>query len=211
MVKNKLFFLCSLFLLFASCSKLPTTAVESVISLNDFPTKQGTKWEYKLTDLVKNTSDKLTVTILENVVSSDNKSVNIWQYRYSDHTDSLYVSVLSDTISFFYGVVIDGKIVLANEEIKLVFPIKEGNAWDSQMGQTNVNSIEYIPIPINTYELIPTAAFNITQYPSHWANVGGKNQFFISTDLGIIKFDNGIFNTDRPYHTIWELKYFYRG
>jgi hypothetical protein len=113
----------------------------------------------------------------------------------------MYVVISGDTISFyekqFY------------EQFRFVFPLTIGNKWDTNIGDANVTSNETLQInSLNKYY-----SYKVTIYPTHWGNAGGNQLYFISPGVGIVRFDNSIFETDisQRYHTVWELRYFHRG
>lgn len=200
MKKIILFLLVGFNFLIIGCSNL-TSPSKSDMTINDFPTKQGTYWVYKITDFVKNTSDILTVSILGNATLSNNQLASIWEYKYSDHTDTMFVAINVDTILFY-----NAQYYAPH---KFIFPLTVGNSWDTNTGKAEVTTFEYVP----TITLSGYFSYKVTIYPTHWGNTGGNEQYFISPDVGIIRFDNLMFETDvsQRYHTLWELRYFHRG
>ncbi len=195
---KKINYLLIAIIVFASgCDKVNSPNVTSFV-LNKFPTKSGTYWFYEVTDTVKNINDILKVSILGNTTLSNDKAVTIWEYRYSNTVDTLFVAIDNDTISFYQGTKSS-----FFERLKFVFPIEESKSWGTSVGEASVTSSRYISVPA-----VRSCAYEVTIYPSLVGNSGGSDIYFISPGLGIIKYIGSIYNTfSSDYHyTVWELK-----
>ncbi len=198
MYKINLFSIILLVSLFIGCDKL-TSPIETRLELNSFPTQEGSYWIYEVTDSIQNIYDTLKVSILDNTILSNGKAVKIWEYRYSENVDTLFVAIEEDTISFYQGT-----ITSFAEKLKIIFPLFDNKNWDTRVGEANVGPNEYLCLPStrNYY------TYRITIYPTHFMNSAGIDQYFISPGIGIIKYIDSMWTTLNPasYHyTVWEL------
>jgi hypothetical protein len=197
-MKNIIYLLTVIIIVLVSgCDKV-NSPTETSLEINNFPTKSGTYWIYEVTDTVNNIKDILKVSILGITTLSNNDTVNIWEYNYSNEVDTLFVGIDKDTISFYQGT-----RNLYFEKLKIVFPIKVGESWDTNVGEADVNSTKYISVPA-----VESYAYDVTIYPTNFGNSAGSDKYFISPGLGIIKYIGNIWNTfSSDYHyTVWQLK-----
>ena len=196
-MKKIIYLLIAIIVFVGGCDKV-NSPNETSLALNNFPTKSGTYWIYEVTDTVNNINDILRVSILGNTTLSNDKAVTIWEYRYSNTVDTLFVAIDNDTISFYQGT-----RSLFFERLKIVFPIEESKSWDTDIGEASVTSYKYISVPA-----IKSYTYEVTIYPTHFGNSEGSDIYFISSSLGIIKYIGSIWNTlSSDYHyTVWELK-----
>jgi len=170
----------------------------NILELDKFPMREGTHWVYSVSDSIKNINDTLIVSILGDTMLTNNKPVKIWEYKYSDKVDTLFANISGDTV-FFY----QGTIELYFEKLKIIFPLQDDKTWETNVGEANVNSNKFVKVPA-----ISTVCYSVTIYPSHFPNSAGEDKYFISSNLGIIKYTGSIWSTlvSNSYHfTVWEL------
>jgi len=102
------------------CSEKSTQPVnDDNLSLDHFSTP-GNRWIYAYCDSLSSTEDTVTVTVLGSLNQSD---TSLWEYSFSTHTDTQYVWVQNDTVTF--------ASVTSQQmrEMILVFPLEIGNGW----------------------------------------------------------------------------------
>ena len=198
MKKLKVYRFIILITLFIGCEKV-ITPIEQELNINNFPSGIGSYWVYEVTDSVKNIFDILRVSVPGEITLDDNKKLKIWEYKYSTHVESLYVSIDADTLLFYVKV---NSVYL--EKTKILFPLTIGKTWDTEVGEAVVYSNEFIKVPA-----FYANTFNVTIYPTHFSNSAGDNKYFITPNLGIVKYIGSMWTTLSPdsYHyTVWELK-----
>jgi len=124
-MKTILYFATVTSLLSLSCTKNNVHPSDSSLT-DSFPNKVGDQWVYKVTDSLKNITDTVTVTItgtLSDPISG--RTFTVWQYQWPDKTDTQYVSIIADTIRFYYQL---NNPVIANVYI---FPLIVNNTYSS--------------------------------------------------------------------------------
>lgn len=68
-----------------------------------YPTTQGDYWVYKVTNYQKNTVDTVTVTVGGSIKASIAPgNLTVLQLKWPDKIDSQYVSIVDDTLAFYY-------------------------------------------------------------------------------------------------------------
>jgi hypothetical protein len=129
----------------SSCKKsseLPTQPASA-----DFPNTVGDYWSYAFYDSLSNKSDILTISIVGQTLD---KSISIWQFKYSDRIDTQYVSISGDTVTFSPQI----SSPWSSYNTKIIFPLIVGNGWRTYFDTTFISSTNYIGVPAGSF---PTA------------------------------------------------------
>ena len=192
---KKLMVILFLPLIFAACEKSSVTNPPIGTDVTTFPNKVGDKWVYQVQDSVNNSVDTLTVEIV-GTTTGNGKNLSIWVLRSNASTDSEFVNINNNTVSFYtdsYANMVDHKIE---------FPLVAGNTWynaDQQFDSTIVKTQESVTVPVNTF----ADAYRLDR---KWGsfNVYGFSQTWFVDNIGVVKFYRRIQGFDNIKET-WVL------
>lgn len=103
-----------------------------------YPNSTGNFWQYKVTNLLKNTTFNVSVTI-EGDTMIDSVTYKLWRYRYPDQEQTVLVRVNNDSICM-YDVYSAQQVDLENV---LLTPWRNGKEWGIK-GRTDTYEIQGI-------------------------------------------------------------------
>ncbi|TAN00480.1 MAG: hypothetical protein EPN39_04245 [Chitinophagaceae bacterium] len=113
-----------------SCLKNNTATPADVIK---FPTTQGDYWVYKVTDYQKNTVDTVTVSVVGSIKDPLQAGyLTILQRKWPNEIDSQYVSIVNDTLAFYFRSFIEPEDQLDYKLYNfIVYPLPVGKSYSS--------------------------------------------------------------------------------
>ena len=199
-------FIFCLFLIF-SCEKdkNPTSAGNGRI---EFPMDIGSSWIYSIIDEAYNsytgsteiTYDTVDVKIINSTILPNGNKAFIWQYKFRDSSDSIFVSQSFDTLYFYY----DKKYL--NIKFGLVFPLKQNKEWQLSTSDYKVFLKDTLNSPVGLF----TEVFQIKEYSVRVGNTAGYNEYFIVPQIGIVKYKYEIFTTvsEINHKSVWQLLFY---
>ncbi len=160
-----------------------------------FPNTVGDKWIYTVNDSVSGLVDTLTLQII-GTTTGDGKTFTVWVRNSKVYNDTFYVNIDHDTVKYY-----DNPVPNVIDH-KLVFPLDIGNYWKNPnqlYDSTNVNSIELVAVPANTYNNAYRIERNWTSF-----NIHGFSITWFVNNVGIVKMYQRIQGFDNIKES-WEL------
>lgn len=199
---NRLGSVIAIALLVSSCSKSPTgmdgerattmrsspapdknlkSIHTSVMTLRSFPSSVGSSWTYEWKARGSDPVDTVVVRVAASIDSSAIGPVKVWVFESASGSDTLFMTVTSDTIRFFRWLMPDLWTV------KLVFPIRIGSVW---MGDQP--AIDSCWVPAQEVVSVPAGvlrpAFRVEEF--WWMpNVYGQVKTWIVPGIGVVMED----------------------
>ncbi len=148
-----------------------------VVFSSQFPSSVSSAWTYAIYDSIAHQADAVTVSVHDKISASSTGATYIWIYRYSTHTDSIYVVTTGDTIGYYY--------ILGDNQspfIKLIFPLKVGQTWAAPYNSFTVEAEDTLSVPAGSF----SNAFRVFDQP-HEGNFYGGTTYWIVPQIGIVK------------------------
>ncbi|MFH1526750.1 MAG: hypothetical protein ABIG69_08885, partial [Bacteroidota bacterium] len=128
--------------------------------------------------------DRKPIDNIQNILTFGKKAI-IWQYKFLNNFDSLYVLRSGDTTLFYYD-----KRFLA-PKLVLIFPLEINNKWQlSTCVEYEVFGREIINLPLGAI----SNAFNIRESHSCEGEAGLVNNYYIEPYVGIVKYNSDYLN-----------------
>lgn len=109
----------------------------------------GFQFTYSLFDsLFTQTYDTVTVIIRDQVILPNHEPANIWQYNYSNHKDTFYVTSVGDTLKFY------SRWNLKFPRTIYVFPIEADKKWAGPSFEDSIMVIEKrsVAVPAGNFD-----------------------------------------------------------
>lgn len=99
MLMRYIFLILILSIVFICCKK-DNRQIENRSGSEYFPNTIGDYWKYRYVDSFDNSTSFVDVSIVGNKTLSNGQDAKVWQFKFTDHTDTNYVYQISDTIRF---------------------------------------------------------------------------------------------------------------
>lgn len=169
-------------------------SASSEFTVDQFPLTVGSTWMYDVYDSVAMKRDTLNVRIAGNTKLSDSTPATIWEYKYTQRTDTLYVTHATNTV-FFYpssSTTYTGKPL---PQYELIFPFVSGNHWTTRTDSTVVISNSGSDAQLNFYSTGINRSDTVV------------NSYRQGTGL-VYSFDKGSFYSgpgQHPIRVVWNL------
>lgn len=167
-----------------------------------FPNRIGDSWTYKYTES-NGTQHYIEVRIVGQDTLQNGEMAKIWQYKYPNFVDSVWV-ISNDTEAVFYNKPCCSTIPL--EKLRLVFPLNVGNSWhsDAPYGDTTkVLNQSTISVPAGTFENV----YRISKTVGYVTNSWTKDTLWVKNKVGIIRKSQAEFSLGPlPGNGTWELR-----
>ncbi len=170
-----------------------------------FPASVGSWWKYAIIDTLLYTYTgkieisygEVKVTILDSTTLPNGKSAKIWQYKYTDHIDTLYSSFSGDTL-IFYNLYKQH----LSEKFAFLLPLEAGKEWDISCCEYKAFLSEIVQVPAGTFENV----INVREHERQ-GNALGWNNYFIAPYVGLIKYRYHTFVTlfEKNHKIEWKL------
>jgi hypothetical protein len=182
------------------CSLLFFSCQENDVPLNVnsqllFPNQVGNRWVYNVYDSTALTSYDVTVTI-SSTTSIKNKIVNIWTFKYPNMIDTNYVTVKSDTITFFAR----NKITVVDT---YVLPLTVGNKWMGDWINDNYTVTQQSAVSVDWRSF--QGSFNIKENARSPNFIRIKDEWF-APFVGTVKKSRFEYDLAPPTNRVWYLK-----
>ena len=194
-------------LILSSCQS-SENPISSILITEEFPMTIGTTWEYDVidttyyyffTDSITVNNGILQVSIVGSTVLKNQVHALVWQYKFKNNLDSLYVLKSGDTTLFYSD--------RNNSEpnLSLIFPLKVNKKWQlSDCRKYMVIDKEILNLPLGMFK----NTFNIRENNSCEGEASLENEYYIVPNIGIIKYQLAYQNIHYSIKRIreWNLK-----
>ena len=167
-----------------------------------FPLTVGSSWKYSIIDTVVHTYtgekeidlDTVQVTIVDSTVINGKKAT-IWEYKFKDKTDTLFAQLSGDTLLFYAA---DAKY----KKFGFILPLELGEEWQLPAKDYKVVAVRDLQLPAGLFKNV-----FVVREMERQGNAYGFNEYFVKSDVGIIKYHYGTFVTlaEINHKTKWEL------
>src|SRR5450759_3382997 len=143
----------------------------------DFPLGVGSVWTYAIYDSVSLSHDTVQVKILS-ATNTSTDAQSVWQLRYIQHTDTVLVVHLFDTLRFNnFSVSPNGQV------LPLVYPLQVGNHWSTEYSTILVASIDTVSSPGGVF----SNSVRVEQHSYHVGNDYSFTDYWIEPKVGIVQ------------------------
>lgn len=122
-MKDKLLRIGIIVVLLVNFSCKDSTTQTNDFGTSYFPNKVGTTWNYSFYDSLAKTNGNVIVTIVGETTILSDQSATIWEYKYPDRTDTLYVTISTDTVRIIRS------LLSPWYNQKFIIPLAVGNHW----------------------------------------------------------------------------------
>ena len=174
-------------LIISSCQS-ENNPISPNLKEEEFPMAIGSIWEYNVTDTtyyyfftdsMKTNDGILQVSIVGSTFLENRGKAIVWQYKFLNNLDSLYVLKSGDT-TFFYS---DKRN--PTPTFSLIFPLEVKQRWQlSNCSEYEVLDKEILNLPFGLFR----NAFNISGNNSCEVEASFMENYYIEPNVGIIKY-----------------------
>lgn len=170
--------------------------------VGDFPNKIGDSWTYSYTGS-NGSSHVIQVKIVARGKLPNGETANIWQYKYPNFTDSVWV-MSNDTVAKFYYKPCCGR--MPSQKLRLLFPLEVGNSWHTSAAYgdtTTVLSHAAITVPAGTFKDV----YKISKTVGYVTNSWTKDTLWFQNKVGLIMKSQAEFSLGpMPGNGKWKLQ-----
>lgn len=170
--------------------------------VEDFPNRIGDSWTYKYTEGNGN-QQYIKVRIVGQDTLHNGEKAKIWQYKYPNFMDSVWVTS-NDSEAVFYNKPCCNRMPI--QRLRLLFPLNVGNSWhtDAPYGDTTrVMDESTITVPAGTFRNV----YRISKTMGYVTNSWTKDTLWYKNKVGIIRKSQAEFSLGSlPGNGTWELQ-----
>jgi len=176
---------------FISCKKMNEPDYNNP-GKSQFPMSVGSVWEYAIVDTLIHTytgeteihHDTVDVTIIGTTTLSNGKNAAIWQYKFRNKIDSLFVFLSDDSLIFYDD---DEYLTI---KFGFMLQLQANNEWELSAINYKVFLKDTLQVPVGLFVKV----YHVEEYERQ-GNVIGWNDYFIVPKIGIVKYHYGTFFT----------------
>jgi hypothetical protein len=177
-----------------SC-KNKTTETDAQYTVGIFPSGKGSNWTYIIYDTLRNRTDTMSITIVDELSFPPHDKKQTWQFVKNSIADTEYVFLVDDTVTFYTDYWSSGPT-----DVKYIFPLTIGHGWKSANDTFYVKSVDQILMPGDTVK----SAYRITRNSNGLFRQLYETIWFVPY-LGMIQKDKDEFYKGQSANEKWEL------